>query len=167
MKPTDFDHERFMRLALQTAAEGPGADWYGVGCVIAGADGRLIAAACTNELTDEDGKGCHAEEGAIRRALSAGSDLKGAVLYSTLEPCSIRASGKTPCTVRIIEAGIAVVVYGAREPYEPSLGVVCEGHEKLEQAGLTVIEMKEIAEECLKSALSKRKPPRINCVRKS
>ncbi len=61
--------------------------------------------------------GPHAEREAIQDALKQHStdEISGATIYVTLEPCCTH--GKTPpCTEAIIEAGIAKVVYGARDP---------------------------------------------------
>ena len=59
--------------------------------------------------------GEHAEAIVIR---IAGTNAKGATLYSSLEPCSYHGSDKRtpPCTDRIISAGIARVVIGAIDP---------------------------------------------------
>jgi pyrimidine deaminase RibD-like protein len=151
------DHCEFMRRALEVAESCHDIVWYGVGCIIVNSKKEIISTGYTNELSDREGKGRHAEDSAIQKAAKAGKDLKGTVIYSTLEPCSVRASGKTPCVQRILDAGIAMVVYGAREPYDPKLGVVCEGHEKLEKAGIQVVELREMAVECAASVVSKRK----------
>lgn len=56
----------------------------------------------------------HAEIEALR-GLKDMSQAHGATLFITLEPCSTQ--GRTPpCTQAIIEAGIARVIYGARDP---------------------------------------------------
>ena len=61
----------------------------------------------------------HAEVEAIRSA--AGSDLVGATLYVSLEPCCHR--GRTgPCTDAILAAGIDRVVVGADDPSEHASG---------------------------------------------
>jgi diaminohydroxyphosphoribosylaminopyrimidine deaminase/5-amino-6-(5-phosphoribosylamino)uracil reductase len=58
--------------------------------------------------------GPHAEIEALR-ALKNPTAARGATIYITLEPCSTH--GRTPpCTDAIIAAGIARVVYGARDP---------------------------------------------------
>ncbi len=58
----------------------------------------------------------HAEIEAIKDALARGEDVKGAVLYVTLEPCSHRIKRTPPCTDAIIKAGIAKVVFAMRDP---------------------------------------------------
>jgi pyrimidine deaminase RibD-like protein len=64
-----------------------------------------------------------------------------------MEPCSIRLSGNRPCSSRIIEAGIARVVVGVREP--PNL-VQCEGITLLEKEGIKVEIVPGVQEACLK-----------------
>ena len=80
-----------------------------VGAVVVCADGREFEGA-----TSAPG-GHHAEIVAMDAARAAGADLAGAVLYSTLEPCSHH--GRTPpCTDAIIAAGITEVVVGITDP---------------------------------------------------
>lgn len=80
-----------------------------VGAVVVCEDGREFEGA-----TSAPG-GRHAEIVAMDAALAAGADLRGAVLYSTLEPCSHH--GRTPpCTDAIIGAGIGEVVIGITDP---------------------------------------------------
>ena len=54
----------------------------------------------------------HAEVHALR---AAGDRARGATLYVSLEPCSHHGA-TPPCTDAVIEAGIARVVIGARDP---------------------------------------------------
>ena len=80
-----------------------------VGAVVVCADGREFEGS-----TSAPG-GRHAEIVAMDAARAAGADLAGAVLYSTLEPCSHH--GRTPpCTEAIIAAGISEVVVGISDP---------------------------------------------------
>ncbi len=74
--------------------------------------------------------GPHAEAAAIA---AAGEAARGAELVVTLEPCT--HYGKTPpCTDAIVAAGVAKVVYGARDPNTVAAG----GAERLRQAGVEV-----------------------------
>lgn len=80
-----------------------------VGAVVVCVDGREFEGA-----TSAPG-GRHAEIVAMDAALAAGADLRDAVLYSTLEPCSHH--GRTPpCTDSIIGAGIGEVIIGITDP---------------------------------------------------
>jgi diaminohydroxyphosphoribosylaminopyrimidine deaminase / 5-amino-6-(5-phosphoribosylamino)uracil reductase len=88
-------------------------------------------------------------DGDLRRADSglrrADGDLRlqGATLYSTLEPCSQRLSRPRTCTDLILAAGIGRVVIAWREP---SLFVAdCRGSELLTEAGVTVVELADLA----------------------
>ena len=76
-----------------------------VGAVVARA-GDVLAEACHEEFGAP-----HAEV----LALAAASDARGSTVYSSLEPCA--HTGKTPpCTDALAAAGVARVVYWAREP---------------------------------------------------
>ncbi len=81
------------------------------------------------------GQGWHAEAVAIKKATDAGFNPKGATIYSSIEPCSTRASGKGDCSSLLIEKRIARVVFALEEP---SIFVVGEGKEKLRKAGIVV-----------------------------
>jgi diaminohydroxyphosphoribosylaminopyrimidine deaminase/5-amino-6-(5-phosphoribosylamino)uracil reductase len=73
----------------------------------------------------------HAEAMALRLA---GAKARGATLYSTLEPCD--HFGRTPpCTQAVLEAGIAEVVYGSRDPNPLVDG---KGVERLRRNGVRV-----------------------------
>ena len=72
----------------------------------------------------------HAEAIALAQA---GERARGARLYVTLEPCN--HSGRTPpCTDAVIDAGVARVVVGARDPNPKAAG----GVERLRGAGVEV-----------------------------
>lgn len=149
-------HHNFMLKALSVAENCRDIEWYGVGCVIIGPNDEVLSTGYTGELQESDGKYRHAEDIAIEKALSNNVDLNNVTLYSTLEPCSIRASAKTPCVRHIIQNGIKKVVIGAKEPYEPALGIVCNGTNELSESGVEVIFLSDFEDRCLKSARSKR-----------
>ena len=151
-------HCGYLHEALKVAQNCQDVEWYGVGCVIVNAEGIIIGTGYTGEIIEE-GKMRHAEDVAIAKAIASGQKLAepGIVLYSTLEPCSIRASGKTPCCHHIIDSGIKAVVYGAKEPFDANLGIVCEGDSVLTKAGVHVTFLSELESLCLTSVVSKRR----------
>lgn len=107
---------------------------YAVGALVV-LGGRVLASGWSRDVDD-----CvHAEESALSRV---DGDLAGATLYSSLEPCSTRGSDSTPCARLILDRGIRRVVFALREP--PQLAD-CEGAELLAAAGVTVVELTELA----------------------
>lgn len=97
----------------------------------------------------------HAEESALGK-LSLGRPrladpllpdprLRGATIYTTLEPCAQRNSRPRTCCQLIIASGLRRVVFAWREP---SLFVTnAAGRELLERAGIEVTELSELARE--------------------
>ncbi|WP_028479049.1 deaminase [Nocardia sp. CNY236] len=135
------DHRRWMTRAVELAHLCPTvANAYSVGAVIV-VDGQEIATGYSRET---DAKG-HAEEVALDKLDAGDPRLERATIYSTLEPCSQRATAtRRPCTDRIITAGIPVVVIAWREP---SIFVEdCVGVEKLSRHGIEVIELLEFTD---------------------
>jgi diaminohydroxyphosphoribosylaminopyrimidine deaminase/5-amino-6-(5-phosphoribosylamino)uracil reductase len=121
---TDLDSQHMLR-ALELGRQGDPSPNPHVGCVIAQGDTVL-------------GTGFHATAGAEHAELlalkQAGPAARGATLYATLEPCN--HVGKTPpCVDAILEAGIARVVIGRRDPNPRVAG---GGIERLEKAGVDV-----------------------------
>ena len=79
--------------------------------------------------------GRHAEIVALDAAQAAGADVRGATLYTTLEPCCHNAR-TGPCTEAILAAGVARVVVGIEDP---DANVSGRGVEILRRAGVDVV----------------------------
>lgn len=133
--------ERWMNLAIDLASLCPPSEGaYSVGAVIVDEHGSEISRGFSREVDAH----VHAEESALNKLSRDDPRLGGATIYSTLEPCSQRKSRPLSCTQLILAAGIPRVVIAWREP---SLFVAdCEGVELLKDAGVTVVEMPELAE---------------------
>ncbi|MCK9893984.1 deaminase [Frankia sp. AgB32] len=136
------DDHRWMTRAIELAHRCPPATGaYSVGAVIVGADGEEIAFGFSREV---DGS-VHAEESALAKLAPDDPRLSTATLYSTLEPCSQRGSRPRPCAQLILAAKIPRVVIAWREP---SLFVAdCQGCELLTAAGVTVVELSDLADQ--------------------
>lgn len=80
----------------------PSATAFSVGAVIVGADGTVLAEGHSRE----DDPVVHAEESALGKLPSGDPRLRAATLYSSLEPCSRRASRPHPCADLVLAAGI-------------------------------------------------------------
>ena len=116
---------RMMTRAIELAKVGDPSPNPHVGCVIA--RGAEIVGEGYHVAAGLD----HAEVAALR---SAGERARGATLYVTLEPCNHQ--GRTPpCVDAILEAGIARVVIGCRDPNPDVAG---GGIERLETASIAV-----------------------------
>jgi diaminohydroxyphosphoribosylaminopyrimidine deaminase/5-amino-6-(5-phosphoribosylamino)uracil reductase len=131
-----------MRQAIQEAHRCPPSDHaYSVGAVIVDAIGVEVSRGYSRETDPK----VHAEESALAKLAPDEPRLVGATIYSTLEPCSQRASRPRACTQLILESGIVRVVIAWKEP---SLFVAdCRGVELLTAAGITVDELPELATE--------------------
>lgn len=100
-----------------------------VGAVLATTSGAVHLGA-----TEPPG-GPHAEIVALSAARTAGDDVVGSTLATTLEPCSHH--GRTgPCTEAIIAAGVARVVVGVLDPDPLVSGT---GVERLRAEGVEVV----------------------------
>ena len=111
--------EYYMRLAIREAQRALEHDDVPVGCVIA-REGEVIGAA-PNERELRGDPTAHAELLAMREAARAvgGWRLSGAVLYVTLEPCSM-------CAGAIVLARVPRVVYGTVDPKAGAAGSVLD-----------------------------------------
>ena len=124
----DLQH---LRMAVDEGRKcTPSPTSYCVGAVVATADGRIFAG-----YTHETSATHHAEQEAIAKALAAGAELRGAAMYSSMEPCSRRASEPESCTQLIIRHGFARAAFAL---YEPDCFVCCRGALTLREAGVDV-----------------------------
>ncbi len=124
--------EAFMRQALALAARGVGHTSPNplVGAVIV-REGRVIGQgwhACYGQA--------HAERNALDDCARRGEDPRGACVYVTLEPCSHHGK-QPPCADALVQAGVACVVVGSRDPNPLVSG---RGVERLQAAGIEVVQ---------------------------
>ncbi|KAL1761713.1 cytidine deaminase-like protein [Schizophyllum commune] len=166
----DSQDLNLMRLALAEAARcEPTPTAFCVGCVLAyrdpsSSEPTVIATGYSRELPGNT----HAEANALTklRALtptefaarlpsfdpskaSVDDILRQVDVYTTLEPCSIRTSGLAPCADALIAAGVRRCFIGVGEPDD---FVQCEGARKLKDAGVEIVWLKGMEEECLSAA---------------
>ncbi len=132
--------EELLRLTIELSRSCPPVlKAYSVGAIIAAPDGTVLSTGYSREplygLGDPAAN--HAEEVAIAKLGHSDPRLRTATLYTSLEPCSPRASRPLNCTDHILAAGIPRVVLGWREP---TLLAVCDGAERLRAAGVEVVE---------------------------
>ncbi|MFI3306314.1 MAG: dihydrofolate reductase family protein [Rikenellaceae bacterium] len=131
-----------MQMALKVSQSSPEREsCYRVGSVVKTLTGEIYEG-----YTLETAPTHHAEQAAITKALRAGADLRGATIYASMEPCSVRNSEPESCSAIILRCGIRRVVFAL---YEPSHFVECHGAENLRRAGVDVRYMGDMAEEVI------------------
>ena len=111
--------DRFMREALELAAEAARAGEVPVGAVVV-KEGRVIGRGFNRPVTSSDPT-AHAEIVALREAAAAEGNyrLPGCELYVTLEPCAM-------CVGAMVHARIARIVFGARDPKTGACGSIVD-----------------------------------------
>jgi len=135
---TKYLDEKYMRIAVDEAMKCRDEDEKlhpKVGAVIV-KDGQVLVKAHRNE----NGKGSHAEYWAFKKARERNIDVKGAVLYTTLEPCTVRKENvhetqKVPCAEHIAASGVSHVIIGMLDP-NPKIQQV--GFRLLHELGIRV-----------------------------
>lgn len=138
MAPSREDDLLYLRQALDLARKSPAKPTnFRVGALLVSFpdnDASLAEVLSTGYTLELEGN-THAEQCALAKLAAqrslAESELcqiltseANVTLYTTLEPCSIRLSGNTPCVQRIIATrnpsgsvgGIRKVIFGAKEP---------------------------------------------------
>lgn len=129
--PTEVEDLKYLRLAITESSRcTPSATSYCVGAVVV-TDDALVFTGYTHETSPTH----HAEQEAIAKALAAGARLRGASIYSSMEPCSKRSSEPESCTELILRHGFAHVAFAL---YEPSHFVSCRGALILRERGVDV-----------------------------
>ena len=118
--------QRALELARRGPEHGPNPR---VGAVLLAPDGATLG-----EGWHRGAGTPHAEVAALADAAAQGHDVRGATAVVTLEPCD--HTGRTgPCSVALIEAGIARVVVALEDPNPAAAG----GGERLRATGVEVL----------------------------
>ncbi|ELS54391.1 dihydrofolate reductase family protein [Streptomyces viridochromogenes] len=129
----------WLALACELAARcPPSRTAFSVGAVIVAADGTELARGHSREGDDPV---VHAEEAALAKLPPGESRLASATVYTSLEPCTHRASRPVPCARLILEAGVRRVVTAWREPDTFVAGA--DGSGLLAAAGVDVLVLPE------------------------
>ena len=126
------EDEQWMQRAIELGkqVQGTTGDNPYVGCVIVRV-GQILGEGATQSPGNP-----HAEIMAIRDAEGKGYSVKGASLYTTVEPCSFY--GRTPaCALTLIDKEIARVIVGIQDPHPRVQG---EGVRLLREAQIEVVE---------------------------
>jgi diaminohydroxyphosphoribosylaminopyrimidine deaminase / 5-amino-6-(5-phosphoribosylamino)uracil reductase len=124
------DHARWMGAAIALSERGRGRTWPNpnVGCLVVHGD-RVVGRGWT-----ADGGRPHAEAIALAQA---GDAVRGATLYTTLEPCAHASERGPTCSDLIVEAGVARAVIAVRDPDSRTDG---NGAARLRSAGIVIVE---------------------------
>jgi pyrimidine deaminase RibD-like protein len=141
-EPTDLDREWLQRAIDLSRSCPPSPTAFSVGAIIVDNNNQVIATGYSREGNPRN----HAEEAALAKTSAGDPRLALATIYTSLEPCSQRASRPRSCTDLIITAGIPRVVLAWREP---TIFVDCEGVELLRAAGIDVTEIPELAHQVI------------------
>lgn len=107
-----LNEDELFKLAIEVAKKcvsTPSA--FNVGAVLVSKEGLILSTGFSRELEGNT----HAEEVCLMK-LENRSTSEGATIYTTMEPCGLRLSGKKCCADLIIQALISTVVQGMKEP---------------------------------------------------
>ncbi|MFD5540407.1 dihydrofolate reductase family protein [Streptomyces sp. NPDC127079] len=129
----------WLRLACELAAQCPPSETaFSVGAVVVAADGTELARGHSREAGDPV---AHAEEAALAKIPPADPRLATATVYTSLEPCTHRASRPHPCAELILGAGVRRVVTAWREP--DTFVRAADGTGMLREQGVSVVVLAE------------------------
>lgn len=131
------DDHAWLWKTIRLARQCPPSDTaFAVGALVV-LDGVCVSTGYSRETGPRE----HAEEVALARLTTPPA---GATLYTSLEPCSQRASKSQTCTDLILAAGIARVVFAWREPDHFVTDV--QSIRILREHGVEVVEVPELAD---------------------
>jgi pyrimidine deaminase RibD-like protein len=133
------DDSELLARAVELARRCPPSETaFSVGALVVDAGGVVLAEGWSRRHDPHD----HAEESALADLGRGWRAAPGTTVYSSLEPCSTRASRPLTCTDLILAAGVDRVVFAWREP-----GVFVDGRgaELLAAGGVEVVEMPDLA----------------------
>ncbi|MBR8744991.1 dCMP deaminase [Nocardiopsis sp. MG754419] len=136
--PGDADTHWLERAVALSRSSPRSTTAFAVGAVVVSAEGLVLGEGHSRRDDPHD----HAEEVALRDLDLTDPRLTGATIYSSLEPCSARASRPRSCSALILLTPIPRVVLAWREP---DVFVDCDGAERLAAAGRTVVERPDLA----------------------
>jgi diaminohydroxyphosphoribosylaminopyrimidine deaminase/5-amino-6-(5-phosphoribosylamino)uracil reductase len=97
--------------------------------------GAVLVTTGKQVFQGQRGAGIHAERAVVEQALAAGADLKGATLYTTLEPCVGGGSERESCAELIKRLKIGQVWIGR---YDTNPEIYRRGWKLLRDAGLVL-----------------------------
>ncbi|MCX4859108.1 dihydrofolate reductase family protein [Streptomyces canus] len=138
LHPSPADRH-WLSLACELATRcPPSRTAFSVGAVVVAADGTELARGHSREAGDPV---VHAEEAALAKIDPADPRLATATVYTSLEPCTRRASRPFPCARLILDAGVRRVVTAWREPDTFVAGA--DGTGLLTGAGVDVVVLGE------------------------
>jgi 5-amino-6-(5-phosphoribosylamino)uracil reductase len=135
------DHHWLAQACALAAQCPPSASAFSVGAIVVAADGTELARGHSREGDDPV---VHAEEAALAKIDPADPRLPTATVYSSLEPCTRRASRPRPCAGLILDAGVRRVVTAWREP--DTFVADADGVGALTARGVDVVVLPEYAE---------------------
>ncbi|MEV6513824.1 dihydrofolate reductase family protein [Streptomyces sp. NPDC051642] len=139
--PSAADHH-WLALACDLAADCPPSETaFSVGAVVVAEDGTELSRGHSRESGDPV---VHAEEAALAKIDPQDPRLATATVYTSLEPCTHRASRPKPCAQLILDAGVRRVVTAWREPDTFVAGA--DGSGALAAQGVSVVVLPEYEE---------------------
>lgn len=147
-----LEENEIMRLAVDEARKcEPVETAYSVGCVIIDEfSGKVLSSGFSRELPGNT----HAEECAVAKLKQLDTKPHAIHIYTTMEPCSQRLSGKLSCTDRILELNrtikVSKVICGI---LEPDNFVLCKGRSILRQNGIETV-LFALSDENLRNSLT-------------
>lgn len=146
-------HKKYMELAIEQAKKcGPTTTAFNVGAVLVNGT-EILATGYSRELPGNT----HAEQCALEKyftKIGKRNVPSGTVLYSTMEPCSLRLSGNQSCVQRVLmlNGNIQTVFFAVSEPetFVENNTAAC----LFDNANINYINIPGYEDECLKIAFS-------------